>query len=127
MAYAGVDDVVERWGKREDDLEEEIVALIEVRLGDVERMIRRRIPDLADRTQASADFLADVIQVEADAVLRLARNPDGYQSETDGNYTYMLRSDLSSGKLEIPAEEWETLGIRRSRMAILVPTNLPAT
>ncbi len=52
-----------------------------------------------------------MIQVEADAVLRIARNPNGYLSETDGNYSYMFRQDLANGKLEILAAEWETLGV----------------
>ena len=122
MAHAAASDVTARWGKAEDDLEPEIIALVEVRLDDAERKIRKRIPTLDAKADADADFLADLKQVEADAVLRLARNPDGYLSETDGNYTYMLRSDLSSGKLEILAEEWDTLGVSGSTMFQLVPT-----
>lgn len=122
MAHASASDVATRWGKALVDLDPEIVALLEVRLGDVERMIKRRIPDLDDQVTATTIDVEDVKQVESDAVLRLARNPEGYLSETDGSYTYMLRSDLSSGKLEILPEEWEILGIRLSRMSILAPT-----
>lgn len=118
MAHASASDVVVRWGKAE--VEQEILDLIDVRLDDVERQIRKRIPDL-DTQVADADYLADVKQVEADAVLRLVRNPDGYLSETDGNYTYMLRQDLSTGKLELLPEEWDTLGVTRSRIAFLTP------
>lgn len=121
MAHAAASDVATRWGKALADMEPEIVALLEVRLNDVERMIKRRIPDLDAQITATTIDVEDVKQVEADAVLRLARNPEGYLSETDGNYTYMLRSDLSTGKLEIPPEDWETLGIILSRMVILVP------
>lgn len=122
MAHAAASDVAARWGKAVDDLDPEIVALIEVRLGDVERKIKRAIPDLEAQITAGTIDVEDVKQVESDAVLRLARNPDGYLSETDGNYTYMLRSDLSSGTLDIPPEDWETLGVKRSRMAILAPS-----
>lgn len=122
MAYASSEDVATRWGKSTADLEPEIVALLEVRLDDVERMIKRRIRDLADQIDAGDIDVEDVKQVESDAVLRLARNPEGYLSETDGNYTYMLRADLSSGKLEVLAGEWETLGVANSSMFQFVPT-----
>ena len=39
--------------------------------------------------------------MESDVVLRLVRNPEGYLSETDGDYTYMLRQDLASGKVSL--------------------------
>ena len=64
---------------------------------------------------------ADVIQIEADAVLRLVRNPDGYLSETDGNYTYMLRQDISSGTLEVLPGDWEILGLTSPGFSVLVP------
>lgn len=118
MAYATADDVAVRWGRC---LTPEEVALVDVRLDDVERMIVRRIPDLADKIAAGTVDVEDVVQVEADAVLRLARNPEGYASETDGNYTYQLQKDLVSGKLEITSEEWGILGVRPSRMSVLVP------
>lgn len=121
-AYATASDVAARWGKAVADLDPEIVALIEVRLGDVERKIKRRIKDLDEQIDADKIDVEDVKQVESDAVLRLARNPEGYMSESDGNYTYMLRSDLSSGKLEILPEEWDTLGVTASGMYIIVPT-----
>lgn len=125
MSIADADDVLTRWGKAAGDVEPEITALVDMRLGDVERMIRRRLKKLGrdlDDDIASGDVdPEDVKQIEADAVLRLARNPDGYLSETDSDYTYTLRSDMASGKLEIPQTDWETLGVVQSRMSILVP------
>lgn len=119
MAYATATDVTVRWARTPSEEEE---ALIGVRLDDVERLIRRRVPDLDTKIAAGSVDEDDVIQVEAEAVLRLVRNPEGYLSESDGNYTYMLRSDLAAGRLEILPEEWELLGVRRSRMAVLSPT-----
>ena len=118
MAYASASDVTARWARTPTDEEN---TLINVRLEDAERLIRRRIPDLDDKVYSGSILEEDVIQVEAEAVLRLVRNPEGFMSESDGNYTYMLRNDIATGRLEILAEEWEILGIRKARFAVLVP------
>ncbi|QFG08598.1 head-to-tail adaptor [Mycobacterium phage Vanisoa] len=119
MAYAKSSDVVELWAK---EPEPEVLALIDRRLDQVERMIKRRIPNLDTKVAASAVFEADLIDIEADVVLRLVRNPEGYLSETDGAYTYQLATDLSQGKLVILDDEWTTLGVNRlSRMSVIVP------
>lgn len=119
MAYATAQDVVTLWAK---EPEPEVMLLIERRLEQVERIIRRRIPALDARVLDSPTFEADLIDIEADAVLRLVRNPEGYMSETDGAYTYQLQSDLSVGRLEILDDEWTTLGVNRlSRMSVIVP------
>lgn len=124
MAYATAADVSVRWARTPSDEEN---ALIEVRLDDVERMILRKIPTLEAQVTSGAILIDDLIQVEADAVLRLVRNPDGYLSESDGNYTYMLRSDLTAGKLVILPEEWELLGVIRSRIAFIDPNPVLGT
>lgn len=116
--YAEATDVTKRWARTPAPEE---ISLIEIRLADVERMIRRRIPDLDDKIDSGELDVEDLKQVEADAVLRLVRNPEGYLSETDGNYTYMLQQDMALGRLEILPEEWEILGIRRGRMSVLIP------
>ena len=124
MAYAEVTDVVARWGHTPTDEE---TALITIRLADVERLIerglkKRGLTDLADRIAADLTDEEDVKQVEAEAVLRLVRNPEGFVSETDGNYTYMLAQGATPGRLEILPEEWETLGVYTSlSMFTLVP------
>ena len=121
MAYACAADVAVRWGRT---LSCEESQLIGVRLNDVERLIRRRLPDLDERISSSLLDVEDVKQVEADAVLRLARNPEGYVSETDGNYTYQLSKDLATGRLTVTDDEWDILGVRSSRMSVLVPSVL---
>lgn len=119
MAYATAADVVTLWAK---EPETEVMVLIERRLEQVERMIKRRIPDLDLQVGLSATFLADLVDVEADAVLRLVRNPEGYISETDGAYTYQLQADLNTGKLQVLDDEWTTLGVfRLSRMSTIAP------
>lgn len=119
MAYATADDVVTLWAK---EPEAEVMFLIERRLEQVERMIRRRIATLDTQAAASTTFKADLIDIEADAVLRLVRNPEGYLSETDGSYTYQLQADLTSGKLMVLDDEWTALGVYRlSRMSTISP------
>ncbi|ABE67339.1 head-to-tail adaptor [Mycobacterium phage Che12] len=119
MAYANAQDVVTLWAK---EPEPEVMELIERRLAQVERMIKRRIPNLDLKVAADATFQADLIDIEADAVLRLVRNPEGYISETDGAYTYQLQTDLSQGRLTILDDEWTTLGVNRlSRMSVIAP------
>lgn len=118
MAYATAEDVAVRWAR---ELSPEESALVNVRLEDVERMIRRRIPELDEMIDAGVMNVEDVVQVESDAVLRLARNPEGYMSETDGNYTYMLQNDIATGKLGITDDEWAILGVVRDRFFTLRP------
>jgi uncharacterized protein YcaQ len=118
MAYAAAADVQAILGK---ELTPEETALVERRLAQVERMIVRRVPDLAAQIDAGDLDEADVIDIEAEAVLRLVRNPEGYASESDGTYSYQFDRNAASGKLEILPEEWQTLGIKPSRMFSIVP------
>lgn len=117
--YAAPTDVSARLGR---ELTTEETTLVSVRLEDVERKIRRRIPDLDDRVTNGDIAEDDLVQVEAEALLRLIRNPDGYLSETDGSYSYMFSQNLASGQLTILPEEWQMLGVVRSRMSVLVPS-----
>ena len=119
MAYATANDVAVRWAKTPSDDE---IALIDVRLNDVERLIRKRIPDLDDQISDGILDVDDVVQVESEVVLRVIRNPDGYVSETDGNYTYQLAHTTIAGRLELTPDEWLLLGVSlKGGMFTLVP------
>lgn len=124
MAFATTDDVAVRWARTPS---EEESSLIEIRLADVQRIIRKRIPDLDERVFSGDLDVDDVVQVESDAVLRLIRNPEGFVSETDGNYTYQFSHSTKAGMLEILPEEWELLGATSvgGSMFQLVPTFAP--
>jgi hypothetical protein len=95
-------------------------------LADAEILIKARIPDLDDQVEESDDFLEIVKYVEASAVVRLVRNPNGYTSETDGDYTYQINFRLASGELEITDKEWSLLGLGGGMFLInmKVPTPL---
>ncbi|PTR26489.1 Gp19/Gp15/Gp42-like protein [Rhodococcus sp. OK519] len=118
MPYAIAEDVQAVLGRA---LTPEETGMVNRRLEQVERMIIRRIPDLADQITAGSIDRADVVDIEAEAVLRVVRNPEGLFSETDGTYGYQLDRETASGKLQILPEEWQTLGIRPSKMHIIVP------
>lgn len=110
MAYAQFEDVQARYHL---PIEDSLRTLIEARLGDAEGKIRSRIPDLDAKVASGEIPEATVVRVAADAVIRLVRNPDGYVSETDGNYTYQLAYDSGGSDLVIPAEDWLDLGVRK--------------
>jgi hypothetical protein len=108
MAYATVADVEARLGRSLEAGEQEIV---ETRLNDVELLIRHKIPDLDAQVADGRINESILVMVEADTVLRLIKNVDGYRSETDGNYSYQIDDRVASGRLDILASEWALLGI----------------
>lgn len=119
MAYAAAADVQAILGRT---LTTEETALAERRLAQVERMILRRIPDLAGRTEAGDIDQADVVDIEAEAVFRVMRNPDGLFSEQDGSYGYQLSREAANSTLRVLPEEWAVLGVKPSRMFSLTPS-----
>lgn len=127
MAYAVPDDVADRLGR---DLDETESRIVDVRLGDAERLILSRIPTLVSKVTAGTILVDTVVQVEAEAILRLIRNPEGYSQETDGNYSYMIDQRVASGRLTILDDEWRLLGVRKGIFMIApridLPTGLPA-
>ena len=63
MAYATADDVATRWGR---ELTAEEISMVEVRLEDAERMIRRRIPDLDNQIDTGTAFAAGTLGITDD-------------------------------------------------------------
>lgn len=113
MAYADHEDVQSRY---EQELDERLQAIVDVRLGDAERLIRLKIRDLDARLALDPEEdnyldLESLKQVESDMVLRLIRNPDGFSQESDGNYSYAIYQRVASGVLEVQSGEWELLGL----------------
>jgi|SRR5690606_41031119 len=121
MAYAQASDIEARLGR---PLSDEDTALVNARLADVEILIKSRIPDLADKI-ADGDLDLDVVKlVEAEAVLRLVRNPMGFTQEADGNYSYMMSQEAASGQLELLPREWQMLGYRQGGGMFLIVPNV---
>lgn len=115
MSYATVQDVEDRLGRPLDAGE---TTIVQTRLNDVELIIRNRIPDLDRKVAEGSLALELVVMVEAEAVLRLVRNPEGYTAETDGNYSYQINARVASGAIDILPSEWALLGVKAGAFVI---------
>ena len=124
MAYAVAADVEARLGRSLDPSE---TTIVNTRLADVEILIRNRIRDLDTQISTGAIDVESVIMIEAEAVLRLIRNPEGYTAETDGNYSYQISVRVASGRLDILPEEWSLLGIKSGAFSIAPKVGLCST
>lgn len=80
-------------------------------LADAWRMLRKRIPTLeADITaDTSGDLAAEVVRVEATAVLRVMKNPDGKRQESIDDYSWMRDQAVSAGLLYFTDDELNDL------------------
>ena len=107
------------------DLDDSETLIASVRLNDAERLIRSRIRDLDAQITAGTIDVEDVVYVEAEAVLRLVRNPDGYTSEQDGNYSFSIDQTVASGKLTILEDEWSLLGVRLGAFSLRPRIDVP--
>ncbi|BDY27532.1 Gp19/Gp15/Gp42 family protein [Mycolicibacterium mageritense] len=122
MAYAEPSDVEARLGR---PLTTEETTQVTTLLNDVELIIRDKIPDLDDRVTAGSPTESTVIMVEASAVVRLVRNPDGVTSENDGDYGYQLNWRYNTGQLELTDREWSLLGVSGAVSAFDVRPRTP--
>lgn len=106
MAYATVADVEARIGRALTDAEQQQVTAW---LDDIEAEIRHRITDLDTRATEDAAYKAMVVRVEAAAVIRVLRNPDGKLTERIDDYSWTRDTSTASGQLTLLPEEWELL------------------
>src|SRR5882724_9888385 len=108
MALATTPDVEQRLGRSLSVSETSQAGLW---LNDVERSILRRIPDAVTRAGTDEIFFADMVAVETAVVVRELRNPEGFYTESEGEYSYArARSWTEGGPLGILASEWKALG-----------------
>ena len=122
MAIASATDVQALLGR---ELTTEETTMINRLLEMAEREILDRIPDLFTRI-ADGKLSEDTVKdIETKVVLRVAKNPDGYVLETDGNYTYQLNPQAATGEITFTKAEWNRLGYRRGVFTIKPVVNLP--
>src|SRR4051794_19748347 len=99
MTYATVPDVAVRLGRPIVDTNE--VAQTQALLGDVEAIIFAVIPDLAADITAGSPTVDVVVMVEANAVVRKLRNPDGKVQERIDDYSFGYAKDAAHGDLYV--------------------------
>lgn len=82
-------------------------------LDDAWVMLKRHFTDLSVDIEAEiaadADLRADVVRVEATAVLRVLKNPDGLAQESVDDYTYKRDEAVASGLLYFSDDELDGL------------------
>ncbi|MFD5599925.1 Gp19/Gp15/Gp42 family protein [Leucobacter sp. NPDC058333] len=70
-------------------------------VGKLKTRFGKRIESRLAAGQLEEDLFRDTV---AEAVLRIIRNPEGYTTEQQGNYSYGLRAVVASGYLMFTAE-----------------------
>ncbi len=106
MTYANDSDVEVRLGRTLTEPERlQVVAWLD----DIEGTIKSRIPTLDDLVTAGSLSDAVVRKVEAQAVIRVLRNPDGKLTERIDDYSWTRDSSTSTGQLCLTDEEWDEL------------------
>lgn len=107
MSYATIADIEGVLMRPLDTRETEYVQPM---LDYVEAVIFERVRSAMGRAHESQNYRNIVAHVEAAAVARVLRNPDGiYRSETDGDYSYTVDTAVASGHLYLSAEELRAL------------------
>lgn len=124
MALATRQDVEARLGRTvTDDAELVLVAQL---LEDVEGKLTARLPAILVRSATDLPYRARVVAVEAAAVTRVLRNPDGYRTEQSGPFSYTVDTRAAAGFLTILDEEWRDLGYRGASSVDTVPASSPS-
>lgn len=95
-------------------------AYVDALLARARRMIERAA--ISCGTTIDALDAGAVIDVQADMVARVLRNPEGVRTESDGQYSYQLDSRAASGRLELTDEDMATLGLTDTRLWVWNPT-----
>lgn len=107
MTFANITDVGVRLGRPITDADE--IAQVNAWLGDAEGLILSRIPDLLERVAAGFPLAANIVKIEADAVIRKIKNPDGKVSEGVDDYNYRLNENARKGEIFLTDDEWAQL------------------
>jgi hypothetical protein len=107
VPYATVDDVATRLGRPITDPAE--IAQVTAWLGDVEILIRSRVPTLDELVLAGTPTELVVVMVESNAVVRMVRNPDGKTQERIDDYSWGMPADPDAGTLYLTDAEWGLL------------------
>lgn len=75
------------------------------------RLLLRKIPTIQSRIAAGTLDPLFVRDKVVGAVLRVLRDPEGMQSETEGNYSYKRNPIVASGNIWFTKDELADLGV----------------
>lgn len=105
--YATVDDVRGAW---ERVIPDSRVPYVQGRLNAAHRLLHGKAPGLDARVASDVLDRGLVKDVIVEMVLRVLRNPSGFRSESDGDYSYSRDTQVASGRLVVTDDDLETLG-----------------
>lgn len=111
QTYATADDVSSRMGR---PFSQDEANLADTLLDDAFTLIVSRIP-LINEYVATGRVNRDAVTfVLCNSVRRVMLNPAGYRSEQEGDYLYSRDAATASGQLNITADEWSMLGVKKA-------------
>ena len=84
-------------------------------LDDAWAMLLGRRPTLEADIAAGTVTTANVVRVIAAMVLRVMKNPEGYDTETIDDYTYRRNAIISTGALHVTSDELADITPGRKR------------
>lgn len=105
--YATVEDVREASDRPIPDAR---VPYVQGRLDAAHRLLHSKAPGLDARVDSGVLDPLLVKDVIVEMVLRVLRNPSGFRSETDGDYSYSRDIQVASGRLMVTDDELAMLG-----------------
>lgn len=106
MAITTLEQVAARLGRTPEGAE---ASQIGAWIGDVERKILRRIPDLVAKAVVDPEYAESVAAVVAAVVIRKVNNPTGKLQERIDDYSYGLTADAARSDLTLTSDEWADL------------------
>lgn len=124
MALATTESVAALLGL--ETLESQQERLASALLGLAESRLVARLPGLLTRADTDPAYADLVVGVEAEAVARVLRNPEGFRSEGVGPWNYTIDTRAAAGFLTILDDEWADLGWQRAAGAFTIEPYLPA-
>ena len=86
-------------------------------LDDAWAMLLGRRPSLEADLASGAVTEANIVRVLCAMVLRVMKNPDGYDSETIDDYTYRRNAIISTGALHVTSDELADITPGRKRQS----------
>lgn len=100
---------------------------VERKIDEAEAILETYIGDLADWIDVDpAKRTPKVVLVVCRMVDRVIKNPDGYNTETDGDYSYGRSGALASGEVYASRADLRILGIGLRRRFGSVRLHLPS-